>query len=638
MGQVETGQALARSDDRWQALCESFPLGIAIADIEGHYQATNARFRELLGYTEEQVRTAALTGLTGELGLNSKAALADLTRHEPKLTIEKRYHRLDGAVIWINVHISLVPPTLKRPEFLSVVVEDVTERRNTEEALRDKERHAQALLELNNSLSLELDFRQLVRTLAVGLRRLFAYHALILSLPDAEAGMRLYFSRFADGKTLVEEHTFFEVQGSIAGPIFQNAKPLVYTAMPRWASAETRAFLEKEALRSGCAVPVVRGEHLLAGLSLASLNENAYAEKDVDLLAQVGTQVAIAVENAQRFHRLNDRKRPQGEKLYVEEELRLERDFDEIVGQSRALKHVLDQVQTVAATDTAVLVLGETGTGKELIARMIHKRSSRRNNALVRADCASIPGGLLESELFGHEKGAFTGAIARNLGRIEMANKGTLFLDEVGDIPLEIQSKLLRVLQEREFERLGSTRTIRADFRLVAATHRDLPQMVDRGEFRRDLYYRINVFPIRIPALRERPDDIPLLVWHFADKYARRMNKRIDSIRPEDMNALIRHTWPGNVRELQNFIERSVVGSSRGFLELAPFTELARPLAQGPTENRTLAAAERDHILNALRDTDWVIAGPHGAAQRLGVRRTTLLYKMRRLGITRPPK
>ena len=626
------------SDDRWEALCENFPLGLAIADIEGRYQATNARFRELLGYTEEQARAAALTSLTGEPDASSNATFGDLARTEGgKLTVEKRYHRPDGAVMWLNVHVWLIPPTAKTPEFLSVVIEDLAECRNAEEALRDKERHAPFLLELNNSFALDLDFRQLVRSLTLRLRRLLAYDALILSLPDADAAIRMYLGRFADGKTFVEDHAFPEIQGSVAGPVFQTAKPLLFTGMPAWASSDTRSFLQKKAWRSGCAVPLLRGEHVMAALSLASFEENAFTERDAELLTQVGAQVAIAVENAQRFRQVHEsRTKLEGERPYREDEARPEPELDEIVGRSRGLKHVLEQAQTVAGTDTAVLILGETGTGKELIARLIHKLSSRRNHALVRADCASIPAGLLESELFGHEKGAFTGAIARNVGRIELANKGTLFLDEVGDIPLEIQSKLLRVLQEREFERLGSTRTIRADFRLVAATHRDLPQMVERGQFRLDLYYRINVFPVRIPALRERPDDIPLLTWHFVKKYARRMNKEVDSIRPEDMNALVRYTWPGNVRELQNFIERSVVGSFRGVLELAAFAELDRPRDSASQEIRTLAAAEREHILKALRDTDWVIAGPHGAAQRLGVRRTTLLYKMRRLGIVRP--
>ena len=307
----------------------------------------------------------------------------------------------------------------------------------------------------------------------------------------------------------------------------------------------------------------------------------------------------------------------------------------DIIGRSRTLDRVLEQVQTVAATDSTVLILGETGTGKELIARAIHNLSSRRHRGLVRADCASIPAGLLESELFGHEKGAFTGAIARTIGRFELADGGTLFLDEAGDIPLELQSKLLRVLQEQELERLGSTRTLRVDFRLVAATNNNLAQMVEQGQFRKDLYYRLNVFPIEVPALRDRPEDIPLLVWHFARKYAQRMNKQIEKIRMEDMEALTRYHWPGNVRELQNLMERSVILSSGSVLHLSlPHPTLTSRNATHKV--RTLAEAEREHILQALQDNDWIIGGRDGASAQLGVKRTTLLDKMRRHGISRP--
>lgn len=309
--------------------------------------------------------------------------------------------------------------------------------------------------------------------------------------------------------------------------------------------------------------------------------------------------------------------------------------FGEIVGRSSSLKVVLEQAKKVATTDATVLILGETGTGKELVAKAIHNLSSRRDRAFVRTNCASIPPGLIESELFGHEKGAFTGAVGREIGRFELANRGTLFLDEVGDIPLEFQPKLLHVLQEQEFERLGCSRTLHVDFRLVTATNRDLPSMLDNHKFRRDLYYRLNVFPIEIPALRNRPEDIPLLARHFAQKYAQRMNKQIEAIRRADLNALVSYPWPGNVRELQNVMERSVILSSQGVLQLAPI----KPVDNGtPRERPTLAAAERDYIVQALRQTNWVVGGPHGAAEVLGLKRTTLVEKMRRLGIGRPQK
>ena len=308
---------------------------------------------------------------------------------------------------------------------------------------------------------------------------------------------------------------------------------------------------------------------------------------------------------------------------------------DAIIGQSAGLAALLNGVETVAPTDSTVLILGETGTGKELIARAIHNLSARRDRAFVITSCASIPGGLLESELFGREKGAYTGAVSKEIGRIELANAGTLFLDEIGDIPLELQSKLLRVLQQQEFERLGSPRTIQVDFRLLAATNRDLAHMVREGRFRTDLYYRLNVFPLTVPPLRNRPDDIPILVWHFVRKYAERMSRRIDTILAQDMALMVNYSWPGNVRELQNFIERSVILSLDTVLR-PPLQELKIGAKNGPAKIRTLADAERDVIQEALRSTDWVIGGENGAAVRLGVKRTTLLYKMRRLGILRP--
>jgi formate hydrogenlyase transcriptional activator len=359
------------------------------------------------------------------------------------------------------------------------------------------------------------------------------------------------------------------------------------------------------------------------------------AKKAVSILAQASS---ITVENALRCHSPTEpTHRLAGERLHPRDEI-WKHDFGEIVGKSDGLTRVLKQVAgvaRVASSDSTVLILGETGTGKELIAKAIHNLSSRRGRVFVRSDCAAIPTELLESELFGQEKGAFTGAISREIGRFELANGGTIFLDEVADIPLELQSKLLRVLQEQELERLGSNRTIRVDFRLVAATNRNLSEMVESGRFRSDLYYRLNAFPIEAPPLRARPEDIPLLVWHFTKKYAQRMNKNIETIRVEDMQALDHYDWPGNVRELQNAIERSVILSSDAVLYCSPVAELERVDRNAPPEVRTLEQAEREHILRTLGETDWVIGGPHGAAARLAVRRTTLLYKMRRLGISR---
>ena len=312
--------------------------------------------------------------------------------------------------------------------------------------------------------------------------------------------------------------------------------------------------------------------------------------------------------------------------------------FEQIVGRSAALRRVLRQVEVVAPTDSGVLIQGETGTGKELIAQAVHNRSGRRDRPFIKVNCAAIPSGLLESELFGHEKGAFTGAIARKPGRFELADKGTLFLDEVGDIPLDLQAKLLRVLQEREFERLGSTRTQQVDVRLIAATHRDLKQMVAEGIFRSDLYYRLHVFPLPLPPLRDRSEDIPTIVRHFVDKYSQRMNRHIETISPRTMEALKDYAWPGNVRELQNFIERAVILSPGTSLR-APLDELTQVTVQSsPTHLSTLEEMEREHVLRALKESNWVTGGPKGAAAKLGMKRTTLAYRIRKLGIPVRPQ
>jgi formate hydrogenlyase transcriptional activator len=359
--------------------------------------------------------------------------------------------------------------------------------------------------------------------------------------------------------------------------------------------------------------------------------------------------VAIAIENARLFGEVSTLKNQlTQEKLYLEDEIRSELKFDEIVGRSEALRRVLEQIETVAPTDSTVLIYGETGSGKELIARAVHNLSSRKSSAFVKLNCAAIPTGLLESELFGHERGAFTGAISQRIGRFELASRGTMFLDEIGEVPLELQPKLLRVLQEREFERLGSTRTMRTDARLIAATNRDLEALVAEQRFRSDLYYRLNVFPVRVPALRERPEDIPLLVRHFVQQFSRRLGKAIDSIPSETMSALVRYPWPGNIRELQNVIERAVILTSGPVLTVRsddlrppnhapavppPSNGQALPPASASNMRAALEEAERRQILGALEQANWIVAGPEGAAARLGLKRSTLQSRMQKLGI-----
>jgi len=399
-----------------------------------------------------------------------------------------------------------------------------------------------------------------------------------------------------------------------------------------------RTLFEQHGIRSLCALPLTTTHRRIGSLVTGSVQPAAYDEEDVEFLRQVANQIAITMDNALAYGEIQELKdKLAQEKLYLQDEVRSELNFREIVGKSVALRRVLMLVETVAPTDSTVLIYGETGTGKELIARAIHNLSSRHSNAFVKLNCAAIPTGLLESELFGHEKGAFTGAIAQSIGRFELANRGTVFLDEIGEVPLDLQTKLLRVLQEREFERLGSTRTLRTDTRLIAATNRDLSAMVQQQKFRSDLFYRLNVFPVRVPPLRERAEDIPLLVRHFVQHFARRMNRNIETIPSETMEALSRYSWPGNIRELENLIERAVILSPGPVLRV-PLTELNSRTTPGQVngKHRTLEEAERAHILATLKETRWVLSGPNGGAIRLGMNRSTLQFRMKKLSIVRP--
>jgi formate hydrogenlyase transcriptional activator len=429
------------------------------------------------------------------------------------------------------------------------------------------------------------------------------------------------------------------------GLVLQSQTPLIVPNLTE--AAQWPEFLGRVTglgLNSFCFLPLSTARCRLGTLVFGSRQVAAYDSADMDFLQQVAKQVAVAVENALAFRCIEELKdKLQKEKVYLEDEIRTEQNFEEIVGESAALRRVLRQVETVAPTGATVLIGGETGTGKELIARALHHLSPRRDRTFVKLNCAAIPTGLLESELFGHEKGAFTGAITQKVGRFELAHQGTLFLDEVGDIPSELQPKLLRVLQEQEFERLGSTRTIKVDVRLVAATNRELGQMVADAKFRSDLYYRLNVFPVVLPPLRERREDIPRLVQHFTNRFARRMGRQIESIPAQTMDALVQYPWPGNVRELENVIERAVILSTRDVLHIKP-AELqasgARSQGSGVRGQEsgdgavTLADAEREHILAALRAANGVLGGPNGAAARLAMKRTTLQSKMKKLGIS----
>jgi formate hydrogenlyase transcriptional activator len=489
------------------------------------------------------------------------------------------------------------------------------------------------LLDITNTLVSNLGCRDLLRTVSASIRQVMHCDIVGVWLPDAQQmHLRQLAMDFPESRGYVKEDWQLPVEGTELGRVFKTGEPHVVRTRAGFVSDWSTPMAHAEALESGCALPLISRGRTLGVLTLGSRVENSVSTEDVDFLLQAAGQVAIAIENALAYREIAELKdKLAQEKLYLEDEIRGEMDFEGIVGQSSALRHVLNLVETVAPSDSTVLLLGETGTGKELIARAIHERSRRKERTFVKLNCAAIPTGLLESELFGHERGAFTGAIAQKTGRLELADQGSLFLDEVGDIPIEIQPKLLRALQEREFERLGSNRTKKVDVRLVAATHRDLEKMMENREFRSDLYYRLNVFPIRIPPLRERPEDIPLLARYFIQKHGRRMNKKIESIPAAAMRKLSSWHWPGNIRELENFIERSVI-LTHGTALQAPIGELSNNGRTTPVAG-TREANERDEAVRVLKITNGRVAGPNGAAARMGVKRTTLISRMKKLGI-----
>jgi len=515
--------------------------------------------------------------------------------------------------------------------------------------LAEQRDRLQVLLDINNVLVTSRELSDLFRGIVSALTRVIHHDYTSLALLDQSTNrLRIHALDFDGSDSLFAgKEVTVSLEESPAGRCMRAAKPTIFHgAELDQFPAELVRVLREKGLTSVCCVPLISKGRAYGTLNLASRRLDAFTDGDAELLDRVAAQIAIAVENALAFKEIDSLKNKLAvEKLYLEEEIRSEFNFEEIVGESPAIKRALAQVELAAPGDTTVLILGETGTGKELIARAIHNLSPRRERTFVKINCAAIPSGLLESELFGHERGAFTGAIAQKVGRFELADKGTIFLDEVGDIPLELQPKLLRVLQEHEFERLGATRTVRVDARVVAATNADLSRLVAERKFRSDLFYRLNVFPIQIPPLRDRREDIPLLVRYFVQKFSRSLNKIVQYVPSEAMDALVGYSWPGNIRELENLLERAVILSPGKELRV-PLSELRNTLAAPVEESplaisaaapvATLEEAERQHILRALRQTQWRIAGPRGAAAMLGMKRTTLQARIRKLGIRRP--
>src|SRR5579871_3040266 len=523
------------------------------------------------------------------------------------------------------------------------------------ELLQDR---MQLILDLTNQVVSNLEFNELLHVISASVRQVMGCDAAAVMLPDEEGKhLRVHALDFPTSKGVFTEGGLLDIEGTLPGDAFTSGKTIVINRLdPEVIGWEMYGKAKAEGMNSFCDLPLMSRKRLLGVLAVARHEEDTFQEDEVNFLTQVANQVAIAIENATAYRKIAILKdKLAQEKLYLEEEIRGEMDFEGIVGQSSALRHVLSLVETVAPSDSTVLLLGETGTGKELIARAIHDRSRRKDRTLVKINCAAIPTGLLESELFGHEKGAFTGAISQKIGRLELADQSTLFLDEVGDIPIEIQPKLLRALQEREFERLGSTHTRKVNVRLIAATNRDLEKMVASREFRSDLYYRLHVFPIRIPPLRERKEDIPQLVSYFVQKFAKQMQKKIEAISPAVMKGLTAWDWPGNIRELENFIERAVIVTRGKSLE-APVGELRKTntVAFPHDEQRNVEQVagertdsesgptsvadeyerrQRDEIIRALTACKGRVGGADGAAARLGMNRTTFLSRMKKFGI-----
>jgi formate hydrogenlyase transcriptional activator len=521
--------------------------------------------------------------------------------------------------------------------------------RRTSEELQSKNDRLRLLLDVTNQVVSNLELRDLLRAISQDVRRVMQCDYAGLSLPDAEnKQLRLYALDFPGGKGLFHEELVYSIEGSPSGTAFRSMKPLtLQSPFAGWLDSPIAQIAVREGLKSVCCLPLISRNRAVGVLVLGRLRDDAFSQADISFLSQVANQIALAVENALAYREIRELKEQLSkEKLYLEDEIRTEMNLAQIIGNSASLRRVLKGVGTVAPTDSTVLIYGETGTGKELIARAIHDLSPRSSKPFVKLNCAAIPTGLLESELFGHEKGAFTGAIAQRIGRFEVADGGTIFLDEIGEIPLELQTKLLRVLQEREFERLGSSRTLRTDARLIAATNRDLEGMVAEQKFRSDLFFRLNVFPVHVPPLRERQGDIPLLVRHFTQQFSRRMKKVMETIPSAAMDALCRYHWPGNIRELQNVIERAVIISAGPVLSIdvgdlksrkAIHVEerAATPHPTSAALHGILEETQRRHILDALQHCNWVVAGPHGAAALLGINRSTLQVRIRKLGISR---
>ncbi len=624
-------EALRWSEERYRRLvAEVRDYAIFLLDPEGNVKTWNDGAQQIKGYQPDEIIGKHFSIFYPSEDVERGKPQEALAHAARKGRVEDEGWRIrkDGSRFWASVVITALHGDQGRLLGFAKVTRDITERKRVREAF---------LLEVTNALISNIDITKLLTAIGLCVRQVKDFDYATLALYDPETKMlRVQPVGAAPGIEPFPSGILLPITGSPNGWAYVSGKPLVLKGAPgERFPFELPQHLVRESVKSGCWVPLVGREGSLGTLNLFSRRPGAFSEDDLQPLLQLAGQIAVALDNALAYQCLADlNARLTKEKLYLEDELRTHRSFEEIVGNSKALRHVLKQIETVAPIDSTVLILGETGTGKERLARAVHDLSPRRDRPFVKVNCASVPAGLLESELFGHEKGAFTGAIAQRIGRFELAHQGTLFLDEVGEIPLDLQPKLLRVLQEKQFERLGNSRTMTTDVRIVAATNRDLGKLVASGQFRSDLYYRLSVFPVIVPPLRDRADDIPLLVHYFLSKFSKTMGKSIERVPPDTMQALIRYPWPGNVRELEHVVERAVILSPGPELRI-PHTELVYGPEVVPKRSATLHDMERDHIIRVLREAKGKIGGPGGAAERLGMNRTTLNSRMQKLGISR---
>ncbi len=623
-------QAARRSDLQLRSLVEGVrDYAIYLLDRDGNVATWNPGAERIKGYSEDEIVGMHFSRFFThpDVERGRPAELLRLAAERGRIEEEAWRVRKDGSRFWADVVLTAIRDDAGVLTGFAKVTRDFTDRKRAVEAV---------MLQLSSALLANMDVTRLLEAISASIGEVIPHDASTLVVPNQDGNSFTVQFLGGDDKKQSRGVVRLPLDGSPSGKVFQSREPLVLDNILKAGFADDGVrHLTSIGMRSGCWVPLIHQGESVGVLATARRAEAGFTSHEVEMLLQVAQQVAVAVSNATVLRHVTDlRDRLTQEKKYLEEEINLENRFEDIVGESPNLRQVLKQIETVAPTDATVLIQGETGTGKELLARSIHRLSSRRDRTFVKLNCAAIPAGLLESELFGHEKGAFTGAIARKIGRLELAHEGTLFLDEIGEMPLDLQPKILRAIQEREIERLGGTRSVSVNIRLIAATNRDLAAMVAEKQFRSDLYYRLKVFPISAPPLRERVSDIVLLTRHFVAVHSRSMGKVIETIPDATMKALIQWPWPGNIRELENFLERCVI-LTRGPVLYAPLSELEtlRPAQEPQSMQPTLQEAEVDHIMRVLRETGGQIGGSDGAAARLGLKRTTLNSKLTKLGI-----